>query len=700
MAISKIPEEVHPAFNETEVVETSDTSLTVEEMEPLNRSITLSRVQIDNQTRFNIRNFVSSLFYNQQTAKLTKGVGGWIFNDYNLFVKYRIGSYEFFALNAVRRRGESLDLINQGPDALLTRRERIESTEGTSVEIPKYPGYPVGVSTLFKSMYGPDYTGAVGMTFQVTSGMSITLPWTALGSSERYEVIDWGDGQIVSGYNISKTHQYRVSGLVTVYWWPNGQYLIGYSPISTYNTAVRSVFNLPDFAGSSLTFTNMTGLTSFTATLPTATLLNTVQYGILSGCTSLTTVGADLYTRNGGDNFIIVTGGGTVTTSAFSGCTSLRTIPSSLMDPIRNACTTVSSMFEGCTVLTNLPNTFWGNMPKCEIVDSAFRGCATMTSVPTCSGMPALVNARRYCQDMTRLTAAGIPADLFANSPNLTLITYLFYNCTALTGISGNIFNSAIAGKVTDLLYFFGNQTTGGITAIPTWFNTFWTALTTVQYCYSNTRITSLPDRIFPNCPNLTDMRYIFENCQIASFPSTLFSGKTGTLDLRGLCKGNTSGAVLPANLFTGVTITNTYEFFYRSNVTFPVSIFYGQNITDAGRMFLTYTGGNLPGDIFRDSVGLSSIIYFSGLDNTVNSGANWTSIPSNLFENCPNLRSVNQAFSRNLFLSSATPVTPGGYKMWERDKEPGYLLPTGYANYLSYATNSPDYGIAPTGWK
>lgn len=664
MAIVTIPPEVHPAFNEIEVTDNLLTSVTVQEVEPLNRNITLNRVQYKGEARFNLRDFISSLFYDQRIGKPTKqGQNGWVYNDYNLFVRYRIRAYEFIALNAVRRKGEPIDLINGGEDAFLTRRERIPDPNGTIIKIPVYKGYPVGVSAMFKTMYNPDYSQAVTITFNAQANTQYNFPLDVIGPTGRFEIIDWGEGDIVSGYNLPKTHIYSTSGIKTISWFPNGAYSLNWmQTLSTTRSRLISVINLPNFSNSNMQFANCEGLTTFTASFPAGVSLISTSTGMFQRCTALTTVGENIFSNMANMEFPLWI-------YTFQGCTALTSLPSNLLAPIRNNIRSLQYWFMDCSRLT-VSSDFIGEAPAITTISSIFSNCTSIVTAPALSGLINCTNSSYAFQGCSRMTS--YPSGM-NQMRSLVQINGMFSSCTVLPAIpsTNTLFHTNLRTQVTNVIGLF----TGckNITSIPTWFNEFWQNITEAGLMFENSGLTSLPNYLFPNAVGkLRSIYGIWSGCPITYFPPTILSNHGANItSALGLFMNITTAISIPSSILDTLTnITSLDNMFSGSTIPCPNGIFKNQTaVTSVVSCFANYRGGNLPNDIFENCPNITNASYFadSGSQWNSNTATNWDSLPTDLFKNCKNIVSIAYGFRNNRNLTGLTPTTPSGARLWER---------------------------------
>ncbi len=121
----------------------------------------------------------------------------------------------------------------------------------------------------------------------------------------------------------------------------------------------------------------------------------------------------------------------------------------------------------------------------------AFSYCSNLNEIvsPTENSFSNLIEIR-----LADTSIQSIPENLFANCPNVTNFSYLFYHCENLASIPANLF--ANCSNVTDFSYLF-------------------------QYC---TNLTSIPANLFANCPNVNNFNYTFAKCSgLTGIPAKLF---------------------------------------------------------------------------------------------------------------------------------------------------------------------------------
>ena len=124
-----------------------------------------------------------------------------------------------------------------------------------------------------------------------------------------------------------------------------------------------------------------------------------------------------------------------------------------------------------------------------------FSGCAGLTSLPAnlFANCPNVEEFYRTFSDCTGLTS--LPANLFANCSNLEWCCEIFYNCTGLTSLSATLFANC--------------------SNVESFYRTF-------SDC---TGLTNLPENLFAGCSNARSFYYTFFNCgSLINIPENLFA--------------------------------------------------------------------------------------------------------------------------------------------------------------------------------
>lgn len=290
MALIRKPFAVQPAFNEIDFIDDEATELMVEEIEPgRGRSVTMHRVQQNGKAVFDIKNFVSKLFYDETVPIDTPNIPGWAFRDYNLFCRYAVAGEEFAALNAVVRKGETLDLLDEG-DAPLTLRP----IRNNRIMIPTYEGYPVGVSVMVKVQYDPNPNGYIEIEVDATSG-SFIIPFASVANNG----VDYSFNVFVNGTHVGVATGttsvngtgYELNGLTgdtaTIMLRPNGPAVAGWGRSFGYYSGYASGCNTTANKNKLIRIINDPDFAHLLTAIDTGDSFRYSQYG---GCTALVEV--------------------------------------------------------------------------------------------------------------------------------------------------------------------------------------------------------------------------------------------------------------------------------------------------------------------------------------------------------------------------------------------------------------------------
>ena len=181
---------------------------------------------------------------------------------------------------------------------------------------------------------------------------------------------------------------------------------------------------------------------------------------------------------------------------------------------------------------------------------------------------------------------------------DVNTLSECFYYCSGLTGrIPENLFANNTA--VTDFSYCF--QGCSGLTG-------------------------TIPENLFANCPNVTIFYGCFEDCSglTGSIPANLFANNTAVDNFNGLfngCEGLTG--TIPENLFANCP-----------------------NATSFGNCFgeCSSLTGSIPANLFANNTGATTFYGCFGRCSGL------TSIPENLFANCPNATDFSDTFYYGCF--------------------------------------------------
>ena len=195
----------------------------------------------------------------------------------------------------------------------------------------------------------------------------------------------------------------------------------------------------------------------------------------------------------------------------------IKSLPSGLLEPVKNSLDNLTAFCYGCRLLKTVPNNLFKNCSKVKKYSGMFHSCTSLVN---------FLNSGNYY-------------DIFPSNSPATETYIMFYNC-----------NKLVASIPTDsengLKKMFDN--------LPN--------LTNAEAMFYNTNfITGIPLGVFENNTKLVDISAMFAlNNQLTSFPAMLFntSVKTSTthkslVNARGLFSSCTNlEGIISSNFFTG----------------------------------------------------------------------------------------------------------------------------------------------------
>jgi hypothetical protein len=213
--------------------------------------------------------------------------------------------------------------------------------------------------------------------------------------------------------------------------------------------------------------------------------------------------------------------------NAFNGCISLQSIAADNTNAFIDV-KNFSSCFAGCVSLTKdglSPKVFASAIEATDF-SYAFSGCSSLTEIPE--------NLFSYCSKVKNFSYAfmntgikSIPENLFAGCFNVESFAYTFYSCTSLNSIPSNLFKNNL--KVTSF-----------------------------EGTFSITPITSIPEKIFANCPDVlsfgasgNSVSGTFYRCtNLVEIPSNLFKYNTKVSSFGHTFDSCSNITSVPVNLF------------------------------------------------------------------------------------------------------------------------------------------------------
>lgn len=273
-------------------------------------------------------------------------------------------------------------------------------------------------------------------------------------------VVNWGDGsdpcEFHNGYSYEQNkaamwHTYEKSGVYDVS--ITGNFRRVYTRGDDYGQYLENGEYVRDVDGVILTDQNNYGMRNYLISVISwgNTLLNNMD-SAFRGCKNLATI--PMYdTSNSFEDVVSFA-------YCFRRCTSLKEIPfnKNTNKGLFSNCKKVTSfayVFEGCTGLTApIPPKLFDGCENVTAINGAFSNTKCSGGIPNglLNGMTKLSNASEMFSNS--LLEGDLSEDLFIDSPNITSIYRLFYNCKGVTGAMKRNFIGGLS-KLTDMRQAF-----------------------------------------------------------------------------------------------------------------------------------------------------------------------------------------------------------------------------------------------------
>lgn len=600
MALVTTPNRIHPAFNPIYFEVTEGDQIQISFVSELGEQrVFLSRIAIDGIIGSDVSGVVKHIFREAREALDLGTTEPFAWVDYRLKSDYIVNSEIFTAVNAVRQPGYDLET-----DLYLPALTEIKP-DGNTIRIPKYKGYPTGVSLLYNSGYGEDTSKYLIYQVTVTAGEQSLVPlFNQTTSSANSIRVDWGDGTELENYTLQTSSNSIINCPVHTYT-SAGTYTI---TVSINIGAIQILFNT---AGNNIgTLRN--------------TIVGVIQFAPMvyrynfSNCINLVSI----------PKFPVYTGPGVEEVPLFNGCTNFSEFPDDVFHNLKGG-NTFSNMFQGCTSITSFPSGL----------------LKTFTTV---------TNAQNMCYGMTNLTS--IPIDFFSEQTEIITFAYTFYSCTSLKAIPVNLFMRC--GKVTNFNYTFGGcigLTSGGL---PEDIFSYNTTVTQFNYTFRQcSGITTLKPW-FKNCTSVTSFQGTFSYCTgVTTIISNLFSTNTAVTSFAETFEG-----------CTGITRIALTIFYYNTNVTTFARTFSGCTklnglvttlfSTNSKVTIFQYCFQNTGLTVIPDSL-FNQSTYATDFSFCFSSCKQLTRIPEGLFKNCSAATNFNHCFSESGIDSTPNTLFP-----------------------------------------
>gem|GEM_PF-6610723 len=108
--------------------------------------ITIEAEKINGRATYDISSFMQAYFSSDKSPYNNMD---WIYLDRRLFAIYSVAGVRRSVINAVQMKGQTIDLLKDGVDCLLTTRPRVDG----KIKIPVYPGFPSGICVAYRDAY-------------------------------------------------------------------------------------------------------------------------------------------------------------------------------------------------------------------------------------------------------------------------------------------------------------------------------------------------------------------------------------------------------------------------------------------------------------------------------------------------------------------------------------------------------------------
>lgn len=244
--------------------------------------------------------------------------------------------------------------------------------------------------------------------------------------------------------------------------------------------------------------------------------------------------------------------------------------------------TSLANFFRKCTKLTNLPSSLFSNLEGDVKLNACFQDCTTIEELPSTLLQPlrditTLHNTFNGCTGLTI-----IPETLLSNNVNLVSLDRCFANLKIKT-IPANLF--AQNTKITTLEGIF--ESCEELIQIPSDLFENLTELVSVSNCFRCCKaIKSIPQTLFVQNTKLQDCSYTFAECsELASIPSSIFINNEDIRTFEGCFFGPCAFETIPEDLFNANSLVSTFKVCFSSNSnlkTLPDRLFYYHTLCES----------------------------------------------------------------------------------------------------------------------
>lgn len=199
----------------------------------------------------------------------------------------------------------------------------------------------------------------------------------------------------------------------------------------------------------------------------------------------------------------------------------------------------------------------------------------------------------------------------------------------------------------------------------------------------------------------LTSIQRAFYNCEyLKSVSEDLFANCTNVTEISELFNFCSRLTTVPNTLLSNCTKLVSFDnnFVYSGIVSLPSDLF--ENCPNLSTLIATFSQcrklKELPNGL------LSNCTNLTDLNATFNNCSNLATIPSDLFANCTKIKSFTNTFNSCSSLTSSCPVDNDGTPIYNRagNGKEGYEIVTTYNSCFYNCTEMTDYSSIPSNWK
>lgn len=457
--VLRTPDGIHPAFNNVNFLLESagieEINVFVQALYPVDKEFRLVIDAVAGDNIVELRGVVSKFFRDAVEMVETPDFTGWAFDDFRIKSAYRALNIGFTALNMSTPYGKTLWEYIKNP--VLLPHTQAEEYE---IMIPKYRGYPYGVSVLAHPDYESKLNDQLAYIVEVLvtrDNMTVEIPYY----SELQSTATFGDGgttsfmsDAASGTSVV-THTYGAPGIyeVKIYPDPGASLTAVGSVLDTGNAHIYRILQFPPKMHAVHRFHRCVALTEVNDyPRPGISVIGyiaspNVGIGIFSECVELTYVHPLFLTAYENIDLPFIAN------SMFDGDIKLEEIDEDFFS--------YATIYDFTNVLKNtglrvIPAGIFRYNVEAEIFQSAFYGIPAK-ELPE-GVFDYNVNAKNFTSTFAMMvnleTAIGVGRLFFKNCPDVETFAYLFYGCKELRSVASGIFS--IHKKCRDYSFAFG----------------------------------------------------------------------------------------------------------------------------------------------------------------------------------------------------------------------------------------------------